>query len=228
MAIIQGNFPYRIPDYVRNHGDLYGSLFAKIIVSADTTLVVDTNDFKFYNLLLNDSADADTALNIPCFILPSGTMIEDVGVENFAVHTELASYILGDTADSDRWVDTAFFVATDTAAAGVIRWAAGTVPFRMFLSVSTADGSDVALTSTTITPAGIAQGPRVVYSDSAYSTVAVVGLDSDDEPRPHEAAIHIHQKGAVDIVGGMSIYLKYNFSALQIRELSSETRSTGD
>ena len=205
-----------------------GSLFAKIIVSADTTLVVDTNDEFVYNLLLNDSADADTALNIPCFILPSGTMVEDIGVENFMVHTELASYILGDTADSDGYVDTVYFVATNTDAIGRVRWVAGNYITRYFLSVSTADGADVALLSTTISPPYISNGGRIVYSDSAYSTVAVVGLDSDDEPRPNEYCIHLHQKGAVDITGGMAIYLKYNFSPLQIREPSSDLGDTGD
>ena len=223
MAIRRGNFPHRVPfPHAPVNGAYGGSLFSKIIVAADTLLVTDTDDEFKYNLLLNDSADADTALDIPCFILPNGTMIEDIGVENFQVHTESATYILGDTVDSDGWVDSVFFVATDTAAIGVIRWAHGSISNRFFLSVSTADGSDVALTSTTITPAYIAQGPRVVYGSTAYSTVAVVGLDSDDEPHLNEYAIHIHQKEAVDVLGAMSIYLKYNFSPLQIREPSSE------
>ena len=229
MAIIQGNFPYRVPNHVRNHGDLYGSVFGKIIVSADTTLVVDTNDFKFYNLLLNDSADADTALDIPCFILPSGTMIEDVGIENWAVHTESASYVLGDSVDSDGWVSTIAFVATDTDALGRIRWIGQNYITRYFLSVSTADGSDVALLSTTIAPPYLRDGGRIVYSDSAYSVATVVGLDSDDFPRGNEYAINIHQKGAVDVLGGLSIYVKYNFAPLQIREVSTTVGlSTGD
>src|SRR3990167_6254289 len=102
MAIRQGNFPYRVPYPTRSCLSHYGgSLFAKIVVSADTTLVVDTNDEFVYNLLVNDSADADTDLNIPAFLLPSGTMVEDVGIHNFMVHTEAAAYILGDTVDSD-------------------------------------------------------------------------------------------------------------------------------
>ena len=223
MAIRMGNFPHRVPfPHAPVNGAYGGSLFAKIIVSADTTLVVDSNDEFSYNLLLNDSADADTALDIPCFLLPSGAMVEDVGIENFMVHTESASYILGDTVDSDGWVSTTFFVATDTAAIGVIRWAHGSISNRFFLSVSTGDGSDVALTSTTITPAYIAQGPRVMYSATDYSTVAVVGLDSDDEPHLNEYCIHLHQKGAVDVTGGLAIYVKYNLSPLQIREPSSD------
>jgi hypothetical protein len=229
MAIRQGNFPYRVPYPTRSGLSQYGgSLFAKVVISADTTLVVDTNDEFVYNLLVNDSADADTDLLIPCFILPSGAMVEDVGVENFMVHTELANYQLGDSVDDDGWMDTVVFIATDTNAIGEIEWMHASISARYFLSVSTADASDVALLSTTVLPAYLSDGPRIVYSNSDYSTVAIVGLDSDDEPRPHEYSMGLTQSGAVDVTGGMAIYLKYNLSGLQIREPSSNLGDTGD
>lgn len=221
MAIIQGNFPYRPPAAVRRSPDaLYNSFFGKIIVSADTTLVVDTNDEKFYNLLLNDSADADTDLNIPCFIVPGGTMIEDIGIEVYAPFTDAASFILGDSLGSDRWVDTvafgtALWAGSDTNAVGLVRWMSQWENQQVHQSSALVD-------DTTFSPAAFEYGPRVVTASVAYSTATVVGLDSDDEPRPDEFGMHIHQKEAVAIVGSMSIYFKYNFSGLQIRELSSE------
>ena len=201
------------------------SQIVKVVVSADTTLVADCDA---YSIIINDSADADTDLAIPIFICPSGTIIEDVGVENFQVWTESANLQIGDTADDDGWIDTVVLVATDTSGLGVIRWAWESVPFRMFLSVSTADGSDVALTSTTITPAYIAQGPRAVYADTAYSTVAI-GLGSDDEPRLGlDYQMAIVNAGAVAVTGGLAIYIKYNLAGLQIREPSSNLGTTGD
>jgi len=227
MAIRQGNFPYRIPYPTRSGLSQYGgSLFGKIIVSADTTLVVDTDDEFKYNLLVNDSADADTDLDIPCFILPSGTIIEDIGIHRFQATTAAAHFILGDTADSDGWMDTVqFATASGTDAIGIINWAAGGLSARMF---ATTGSDDPALASTLTIPARVGFGPREWYSDSAYSTTLVVGLDSDDEPRPHEYAIHIHQKEAVAVTGGMSVYIKYNLAGLQIREPSSNLGDTGD
>ena len=220
MAIRMGNFPHRVPfPHAPVNGAYGGSLFAKVIISADTLLVTDSNDEFSYNLLLNDSADADTDLNIPCFLLPSGSMIEDFGIENFMVHTESAAYIFGDTVDSNGWADTVSFIATATDANGVINWSFDGVAFRSFM---TTGSDDPALLSTAITPAYFARGPRIVYSATDYSTVAVVGLDSDDEPHLNEYCIHLHQKGAVDVTGGLAVYVKYNLSPLQIREPSSD------
>ena len=131
MAIRQGNFPFRVP-YPANTGGLGQSFTAKVIGSADTTLVTDTNDEFRYNLLLNDSADADTDINIPCFILPVGTIVEDIGIENFQVWTESVGIILGDTANSDGWVDTIAFISTTTDALGQIRWMTDGLNARMF------------------------------------------------------------------------------------------------
>jgi hypothetical protein len=219
MAIRRGNFPHRSPfPSAPTFGAYGGSRFAKIIVAADTLLVGDSDDEFVYNLLLNDSADADTDLNIPCFIFPNGTMIEDIGVENFMVHTESAAYILGDTLSSAGWVSTLAFVATNTDAIGAINWMAAGLSARMF---ATTGSDDPALLSTLTVPAYVGFGPRAVYGSTEYSTVAVVGLASDDEPELHEYAIHIHQKGAVDVLGALAIYVKYNFSPLQIREPST-------
>jgi len=230
MAIKQGNFPYRTPARLRNSPMAYGtSLFGKIVISADTTLVVDTNDGDFYNLLLNDSADADTDLDIPVFLFPSGTMIEDIGIENFQVWTEAATLILGDTADSDGWVDSVSFVATDTDAIGVIKWMKDASLGGWDLSTAFMDDTTAGAGPAYFRIGSIATGGKqVVYSDSAYSTTAVVGLDSDDEPRPLEYAIHVHQKEAVAITGGLAVYVKYNFAPLQIREPSSNLGDTGD
>jgi hypothetical protein len=140
----------------------------------------------------------------------------------------LVKYTLGDSVDVDGWVDTIVFVATDTNALGEIEWMHASISARYFLSVSTADAADVALLSTTVLPAYLSDGPRIVYGDSAFSTVAVVGLDSDDEPRPHEYSMGLTQTGAVDITGGFALYLKYNFSPLHIREPSSDLGDTGD
>jgi hypothetical protein len=219
MAIRMGNFPHRIPfPGAPTFGAYGGSRFAKVIVAADTLLVTDSNDEFVYNLLVNDSADADTDLNIPCFIMPNGTMVEDIGIENIMVHTESAAYILGDTVSSAGWISTLAFIATDTNAIGAINWMAAGLSARMF---ATTASDDPALLSTLTVPANVGFGPRVMYGSTEYSTVAVVGLDSDDEPELHEYAIHIHQKGAVDVLGLMAIYLKYNFSPLQIREPST-------
>src|SRR3990167_456563 len=221
MAIKQGNLPFRVP-YPANTGMIGQSFIAKVIISADTTLVVDTDDEFFYNLLLNDSADADTDLDIPCFLLPSGTMIEDIGFHRFQANTAAAHLILGDTADSDGWIDTVIWAtASGTDAIGIIQWGSQFENEQVHQSSALVD-------DTTFSPAYLEFGPRVVYSDSAYSTATVVGLDSDDEPRPHEYAIHVRQKEAVNVTGGVAIYLKYNFSPLQLREPSSNLGDTGD
>ena len=228
MAIARGNFPFRVP-YPANTGLLGQSFIAKVIISADTTLVSGTDDEFVFNLLLNDSADADTDLDIPCFLLPSGTMIEDIGIENFQVWTESATLILGDSVDSDGWVDSVHFVATDTDGLGVIKWMKEASLGGWDLSTAFLDDTTAGAGPAYFRIGSIATGGKqIVYSDSAYSTVAVVGLDSGDEPRPHEYAIHIHQKEAVAVTGGMSIYLKYNFAPLQIREPSSNLGDTGD
>ena len=232
MAIRNGNFPFRVP-YPANTGQLGQSFIAKIIVSADTTLVTGTDDEFVFNLLLNDSADADTDIDIPCFILPSGTMVEDIGIENFQVWTESATLILGDTVDSDGWLDSVSFVATDTDPIGVIQWMSEVAPLAWDQSTAFQDDTTALAGPAYFSRGGVAAGKSgsrraVVYSDSAFSTTAVVGLDSDDEPRPHEYAINLHQKEAVAATGGMAIYLKYNFAPLQMREPSSNLGDTGD
>ena len=99
MAVFH-NAPVRIPMQDDFDLPIGVSRTVKVIISADTNLVADSNA---YNVMLNDSADADTDLNIPLFLLRSGVMVEDVGVECFQVFTEAASFVLGDTSDSDGW-----------------------------------------------------------------------------------------------------------------------------
>ena len=194
------------------------SQMVKLIYSADTTLVADCDA---YNILVNDSADADTDLPIPIFICPSGTIIEDVGVEVFQVFTESANLQIGDTADDDGWMDTVTLIATDTQAVGVIQWARDAQP-RLH-SIDSAQVDD-----TTYDNLYFVEGPRAVYADSGYSTVAIV-LGSDDEPRLGlDYAMSIVNAGAVAITGGLSIYIKYNLAGLQIREPDSDLGTTGD
>ena len=151
--------------------------------------------------------------------------MEDIGGHNFQVWTESAAWTLGSTAAPAELLDSVSYVATDTQALGVIRWAVGGSLMR---TIQTTGSDDPAALSTTLAPAFFNQGPAVVYGDSAYSTVAVVGLDSDDEPRPHEYMAALIQNGAVAITGGLSLYLKYNFADFQIREPSSNLGDTGD
>lgn len=211
------------------------SRIAKVIVTGDTTLVADSNA---YNLLLNDSADADTALDIPLFIMPSGTMVEDIGWETSQVWTESASFILGDTGTSDGWLDTVSFVATDTGTLGEIRW--GSVVQSDVKVESTAHLDDTSTrplffqgsgsTGVTVVGAGASKG-RVVYADSAYTEPTVVGLTAGAIgafPQNFEYAIHIHQKGAVGVTGMTALYIRYNFAPMTIIEPSSNIGTTGD
>ena len=220
MAVFHGA-PVRIPRREDFNIDPSVSRLVKVILTGDTTLSADSDAF---NVLWNDSADADTDLNIPLFLLQSGVMIEDIGFRNIMVHTESAAFVLGDTVDSDGWLDTVTFVATNTDAAAVINWGSRFAPLGWDLSTAAQDS-----TGTPGGPAYLAYGERIAYGDSAYSTVAVVGLDSDAEPKFDEYAIHVHQKGAVDVTGLTEIYLKYNLAPMQAPLApSSNLGTTGD
>jgi len=218
MAVFHGA-PVRIPRREDFNIDPSVSRIVKVILTGDTTLVADSDAF---NVLWNDSADADTDLNIPLFLLKEGVMIENIGFQNAMVHTESAAFILGDTADSDGWLDTVTFVATATDVLGVVKW--GSQAFSARTGTDTAGAGDY-----TWNPAYFQTGPRIVYADSAYSTVAVVGLDSGSEPTHDEYVIHVHQKGAVDVTGLTEIYLKYNMAGMMAPNApSSNLGTTGD
>ena len=218
MAVFHGA-PVRIPRREDFNIDPSVSRIVKVILTGDTTLSADSDAF---NVLWNDSADADTDLNIPLFLLQEGVIVEDIGTHNVMVHTESAAFILGDTADSNGWVSTVAFVATDTDAIGRIRWMKS--DFLARTATDTAFAGDY-----TWEPAYWQNGPRIVYGDSAISTVAVVGLDSDAEPKFDEYKIHVHQKGAVHVTGLTEIYLKYNLAAMQAPNApSSILGTTGD
>ena len=220
MAVFHGA-PVRIPRREDFNIDPSVSRIVKVILTGDTTLSADSDAF---NVLWNDSADADTDLNIPLFLIQEGVMIEDVGFRNIQVHTESAAFILGDTASSAGWLDTVTFVATNTDGAETINWGSRYAPLGWDLSTAAQDS-----TGAPGGPAYLAYGSRIALGDSAISTVAVVGLDSDAEPKFDEYKIHVHQKGAVDVTGLTEIYLKYNMAAMQAPNApSSNLGTTGD
>jgi len=183
------------------------SRIAKCVITADTTLSTDS-----YDILLNDSADADTDADIPCFVFPSGTIIEDIGFEIFMVFTESAAFKFGDTSDSDGWASTVTLVATDTDAAGRIRWMSQYTPNTYAVGV----GSTVAPeTCPAFIPAYLEWGPRAMYGASDATGSTVTGLDSDTfDLLRSQHHINFYQDGAVAVTGAMSVFLKYNFANL--------------
>lgn len=185
-----------------DQGQLNMSRIAKIVISGDTTLSSGE-----YDILL-DAGDSDR--DIPFFVFPGGTMIEDIGFHNFMVWTESVGFRVGDSADSDGFASTVTLVATDTDAAGVIRWMSKYM-LTGYLLDSTgnmdATGADV--------PAYVAWGPRIFFNDTADTgDSGVTNLDTDvfelGFDRHH---INIYADGAVIATGGLEVYVKYNFSA---------------
>ena len=82
MAVFHGA-PVRIPRREDFNIDPNVTRYVKVIVTGDTTLAADSDAF---NVLWNDSADADTDLDIPLFLLQSGVVVEDIGRINFSLN----------------------------------------------------------------------------------------------------------------------------------------------
>lgn len=185
------------------------SMIAKCVVTADTTLSSDQ-----YNILL-DAGDSDR--DIPLFVMPSGTMIEDIGFEITQVWTESVGIKLGDCDDSNGFADTVWLVSTVvTTAAGLIKWAS--------MSGITAElESSAKIDSTAARMAYLKEGPRCFFAnsdDTGDSTVT--GLDTDVFELGKRYAINMYVDGAVVATGTTHFYIKYNFSYFQLPAMASD------
>jgi len=188
-------------------GALAVSRIAKCVLTADTTLTSDG-----YNIMVGvdqlGASAVDSEASVPCFIFPSGMMVEDIGFETSLPWDASVGIRFGDCGDSDGWASTVTFIASATMAAGEIKWMSK-------YQLNTTLESTVLVVSTTLVPAYLAWGPRVVFSasDDTGASTAIIGLDTDVlDIGMHRHRIHYYQDGAVAATGTTAVYLKYNFS----------------
>lgn len=197
----------------------------KCVISGDANLC-STGDSLDPGQGVNIFLDtADSNVDIPIFLFPSGTIVEDFGVEIFQVFTSDVNLAFGDSDATHGWGgSTTYIIATDTAAAGAILWASHAEDSDIVGVGSTAIiGSTAAFSASKL-----AAGPVAVYFDASdsgsteWDSADYYDLDNTSSGCLAFAEVNLRTSGEVVESGGMNVYIRVNFANLARMAPSSD------